>query len=214
MSTHELIELQGLAKRYGRKVTLQFPELTINQSDRIAVRGGNGSGKSTLLRIIVGLTRPDSGRARYMPASRTLRIGYLPQEGGLYRDLDVEQNLRVFRRLLGKPADDGPGTELAELLGISVSSGKKVAEFSGGEQKLAAIYCLLCSGAGALVMDEPFASLGDVEQERARKALLAVWERYAFLIASWHVSELSDLLSDWTRVVTLNGGVADATALV
>src|SRR5512139_2317660 len=101
----ELIEVQGLAKYFGRFTALRDLRLSVPEGQFIALFGRNGAGKTTFLRILAGLTRPSAGRVRIhsgKPGSQTARAatGYLSHNTALYLDLTALENLRFYARLL------------------------------------------------------------------------------------------------------------------
>src|SRR5215210_9461224 len=87
-----VLEVDGLSKSYGERAALREVSLELGRGELLAVLGPNGAGKTTLLSILAGITRPDSGRIERANG----RLGWVPQQAGLYRRLTVAENLRLF----------------------------------------------------------------------------------------------------------------------
>ena len=214
MTNEMVIHLMKIEKRYSGIVALRVPELELCAGDRAIIVGENGSGKSTLLRILAGLTRISSGTDHRSTKWRDMPIGYLPQEGGIYRDLSIRQNLAVFERLFGSPSDASQRTRIAALLGLSEMLDRRVNNLSGGFRRLAAIYCLLTSGAEVLFLDEPFASLDQAKQGAVEKALHDSATRFSLLVISEHLNNFraGGQGALWSRTVQLRNSVNASNA--
>lgn len=157
----ELIRLDHVRKRYGRQSVLGIDELTIRDGDRIMLSGSNGAGKSTLLKLLAGIVPADSGRIWTAPALRGEPLGFVPQQGGLYGDLTVRDNLRLRRSLYGIGPVDARGRHYIEALGLTPLLGRRFSELSGGYQRLAAFACALHVEPRWMLLDEPFSGLDD-----------------------------------------------------
>jgi ABC-type multidrug transport system ATPase subunit len=168
----ELLEIRNGAKSYRGRTVLQISDLCLRTGERLLVQGENGTGKSTFLRIIAGLTRFDRGSLHRFSAWHSLKIGYLPQQGGIYGDLTIEENCRGFQRILGCPADQDRATFLSSQLGLTGQLAVRVDALSGGYRRLAAIYCLFNTAVDAAVLDEPLASLDRAKQAAVASVLL------------------------------------------
>ena len=202
MGDEWLLKIEGLEKRYGKQSALRLNELTLIASDRVIVSGTNGSGKSTLLRIVAGITRVSTGVRRAEIWAKT-PIGYLPQEGGIYKDLTVRENHQTFCRLMGSRGTSRAET-IADTLGISSLIEQRVGNLSGGHQRLAALFCLMASGARILILDEPFSALNSHKETAVRDSLKIVDPDLALLMISAHLDpgETIDNTA-WNRSVQL-----------
>jgi ABC-type multidrug transport system ATPase subunit len=209
MTEPPLLRITTGRKYYSRNVVaLSIEQLEIASGDRIIVSGQNGSGKSTLLRVVAGITNLDTGELIYSDRWRKLSIGYLPQDGGIYRDLTIFENQRIVQRLLGSPSDPARAAVVAERLGLSGFLHKTVSELSGGYRRLAAIHGLVSSGANALVFDEPFASLDHAKLFAIKDVLRSFAFGYCFMVISEHTESSHQIDDDisWTKRVTLARG--------
>lgn len=154
-----LVRLDNVAKRYGRESVLQISELRLWRHQTILLHGSNGSGKSTLLRLIAGISTLGGGNISYHPILKKARLGFLPQTGGLYHDLTVEQNLHLRRRLFGLAYLPAKNLWYLEETGLSALLHKRVVELSGGYQRLTAVAAVLHATPRWLLLDEPFTGI-------------------------------------------------------
>jgi ABC-2 type transport system ATP-binding protein len=149
----ELLAASGIRKRYGRKLVLEGVSLTVTAGEAVAVTGENGAGKSTLLGICAGLVRPDHG-----VVSVGGRVGYCPQEPGLFELLSADEHLTLFAPAFGlskeRALDDGHAL-LAEF-GFPSGDRSPVRQLSGGARQKLNLALALLGGARVLLLDEPY----------------------------------------------------------
>ncbi len=200
--TEVLLEIKKGEKRYSGAIALHIAEFEAQAGGRIITFGPNGSGKSTLLRVVCGLTSLDIGTIKRTERWSELRIGYLPQVGGIYLDYTVDENQQMFSRLLGGCVEPESCQELSETLGLTPYLFRRADELSGGFRRLAALYAILTSKANVIALDEPFSSLDAEMREAVMKVLRAVDRPDGFLIVSEHESVATQLnnLSGWKEV--------------
>jgi len=171
-----LLSLRNVTKSYGPQRVLAIDSLDLHRHESILLHGRNGFGKSTLLRILGGISGIASGSISRHPMLSRLRLGYLPQTGGLYADLTVRENLRLRRRLYGLVNMPPDGAWYIEELRLERYLDRRVSELSGGFQRLAGIAATLHSSPGWLLLDEPLNSVDSTAQKILR-------ERFAELAA-------------------------------
>lgn len=166
-----LLEAQGLAKRFGRRLVLDGAGLAIGAGELVGVSGGNGAGKSTLLRILAGLLPPDAGSLRI-----TGSIGYAPQALLLYGQLTVEEHFRYFAaaRGPGRPWRE-KGLELARRYRFTSWWQDPVETLSEGTKQKLNLALALATEPDLLLLDEPYSGFD--------------WE--AYLLFWDHAAELS-----------------------
>ena len=170
-----MLRVEGVTKRYGETVALDGVDLVIEPGEICALLGPNGAGKTTLASIVTGLLRADSGTVavdgRVLPDnhSRT-RIGFAPQELGVYLPLTVTQNLTFFGELAGLRGAElaRARDEVAEALTLTELLARKVATLSGGEMRRVHTAAAMLHRPPLLLLDEPTTGV-DV---RTRAALL------------------------------------------
>jgi iron(III) transport system ATP-binding protein len=160
------LEVTGLHKSFGDNAVLVGVDLAVDPGSFAAILGPSGSGKTTLLRLLAGFDRPDAGRVRI--GGRTVddggthvrsedrRIGYVPQEGGLFPHLTVAANIGFgLPRPERRRALDG----LVDLVGLGGLTDRYPHQLSGGQQQRVALARALAIGPDVVLLDEPFSSL-------------------------------------------------------
>lgn len=171
------ISLSQTVRRYGRREALRATSLELGPGDVAEIIGANGTGKSTLLRILVGFTRPSSGRVVFSKDFRGGRVILVPQTGGLYTRLTVLQNIEIMARLLGSAIEiDDRLVTSAHALGIADLMNTRVAYLSGGYQRLAGIAAAFAAQPDAIFLDEPLSALDEQAQQKVF-ALMQSWAR-------------------------------------
>lgn len=202
--TPPLLALRDVQKRYRHLQVLEIESLTIRSNEAIWLTGDNGSGKSTLLRILAGITLPTRGRVERSPNWRVLRIGYVPQRGGVYPNLTVAENLRLRARLFDRELDNKlAGGEVVQELGIGSLLDTPVSNLSGGYAHLCAIAAALCSSPEVLLFDEPFAGLDDDRSHAVLSLVSRMRWKYQLLVVVDH--EVRFPLEDFRKLKLVRG---------
>ncbi|MFW2340070.1 MAG: ABC transporter ATP-binding protein [Acidimicrobiia bacterium] len=205
-----MLEVSGVTKRFGELIALDGCSLALERGNILGFLGPNGAGKTTTMRIILGLIDPDEGEVGWdgRPIDRVtrLRIGYMPEERGLYPRMPLQEQLVYHGRLHGmaKTAANDEATRLLEMLGLADRTDSKIEELSHGNQQRAQLSVALMHGPDLLVLDEPFAGLDPIGVA-ALSAVLA--ERATSGAAVLFSSHQLDLVEDMCRdVVIVNEG--------
>ena len=148
-----LLRASAIVKSFGRKRVLDGVCLDARASEVVAIVGENGAGKSTLLRICAGLERPDSGSVRIGG-----RVGYCPQEPGLFELLSADEHLALFAPALGLSREGGlaEGRRLLGELGFPVDDRAQARRLSGGARQKLNLAIALLGEARVLLLDEPY----------------------------------------------------------
>jgi ABC-2 type transport system ATP-binding protein len=208
-----VIEVTGLAKRYGRRLALAGLDLQADPGDVLGLIGPNGAGKTTTIRILATLLVPDAGRAAVAGCdvvSDAIRlralIGYMPERFGLYDELSIEQYLHVFARVYGFPAARR-GSLVDGVLELTDLVGKRADRCEGlskGVRQRVFLAKTLLHDPQVLLLDEPASGL-DPQARIDLRALLSVLREQGktILIASHILSELERMCS---RVAVIEGG--------
>jgi iron(III) transport system ATP-binding protein len=179
-----LLEVQGVCRRYGNVTALDGVDLTVRAGSRTAVVGPSGSGKTTLLRIIAGFDAADAGKIiiaghvltdgpQAVPAHRR-SIGYVAQDGALFPHLSIADNIgfAIPRR---DPARDARITELMALVELDPEMlRRRPDELSGGQQQRVALARALARHPQLMLLDEPFTALDTSLRASTRKAVARV----------------------------------------
>ncbi len=177
--------------------------------------GRNGAGKTTTMRIVLGLAEPDAGEVHLngVPIDDVARrrIGYMPEERGLYPKMRVTDQLEFFGRLSGlEPADaQKAAAHWVERLGVADRAQDKVDELSLGNQQRVQLAAALVHGPDVLVLDEPFSGLDPVGVDVLAAVLREEADRGAAIVFSSHQLELVEHLCDAVTILDRGKVVAD-----
>ncbi|WP_035855133.1 ABC transporter ATP-binding protein [Cryptosporangium arvum] len=162
------LEFDGTTKRYGDVVALDDLSFAVRPGEIFGFVGSNGAGKTTAMRIALGVLAADGGAVRWRGAPITLeaarRIGYMPEERGLYPKMTVADQLEYLARLHGLSRVDARAAvvEWTDRLGIGERRTSEVGALSLGNQQRVQLAAALLHGPDLLVLDEPFSGLDPV----------------------------------------------------
>ncbi len=207
-----VVELAGVTKAYENKVAVNNLSLRIEAGQMFGLLGPNGAGKTSSIRMMMGITIPDSGRVSLFekPFERQSlnRVGYLPEERGLYRKMKVIDQLVFFGRLHGVTAEDARkrGTEWARRLEIADALDKKTEELSKGMQQKIQLITTLLHDPGLIVMDEPFSGLDPVNAVLVEQTLLRLKDEGRAILFSTHRMDQVEKLCE--SICLINNGQA------
>ena len=208
-----IARLENVTKTYGEVTALDHLDLNLHAGELLALLGPNGAGKTTAVKLLLGLAKPNAGRAvvfggnPVLPGSR-LRTGAMLQVARVPETLRVREHIDLFSSYYPRPL---PPEELLSLAGLSDVQDRLFGELSGGQRQRVLFALALCGDPDLLFLDEPTVGM-DVEARRA------LWQQIRKLIArgktvllTTHYLEEADALAD--RVVVLNHGkvVAEGT---
>ena len=197
-----MIEVQHVSKHYRAHTALDDVSITIERGRVFGLLGPNGAGKTTLIRMINNIIKPDSGTILFdgkpLSASDVVRIGYLPEERGLYRKMKVGEHAIYLARLKGLSSSEAKRRleSWFEKFGIMPWWDKRVEELSKGMQQKVQFVCTVLHEPELLIFDEPFSGFDPVNAELLKSEIIALRERGSTLIFSTHnmqsVEELCD----------------------
>lgn len=183
------ISLRGVSKQYGRQRALSGIDLVLRPGCPVTLLGKNGAGKTTLLKIIAGLTAPTSGS---LDIPSDIRIAYLPEDRGLYGQVDVATHLRYFAELAGVDAD-AAARQWLERLKIKHLARARVKDLSkGNQQKVQLATCLIDDPECAL-LDEPFAGLDPINLALMREVIREYSADHYVMLSAHHVDQIDGL---------------------
>ena len=207
-----VVELAGVTKAYGNKVAVCNLSLSIDAGQMFGLLGPNGAGKTSSIRMMMGITLPDSGRIRLFgkPFERKSleRVGYLPEERGLYKKMKVLEQLVFFGQLHGLTAEEARkrAIEWAKRMEIADALPKKTEELSKGMQQKIQFIASLLHDPGIIVMDEPFAGLDPVNAVLVERTLLELKDQGKAILFSTHRMDQVEKLCD--SICLINNGEA------
>jgi ABC-2 type transport system ATP-binding protein len=203
-----IVELQNIRKVYDTKVAVEGLSLTIEPGTMFGLLGPNGSGKTSSIRMMIGMTVPDSGTVSLFgqPFSRTLlhRIGYLPEERGLYKKMKVLDQLIFLGQLHGLTEAVARQRSLAwcERLEITEAIGKKTEELSKGMQQKIQFIAALLHEPEFIIMDEPFSGLDPVNAQLLMDTLVALRGEGKAILFSTHRMDQVEKLCDAIALIS------------
>jgi ABC-2 type transport system ATP-binding protein len=204
------IVLKKLRKTFGETVAVSDLDLTVPDGALYGVIGPNGAGKTTMIRMILSILFPDRGELTVLGRPSALeakdRIGYLPEERGLYRKMRVGEFLLYMARLKGM---SGAGIqrqvrEWLERVALGDAEHKRCEDLSKGMQQKVQFVAAVIHHPDLLILDEPFAGLDPVNQRLMRDLVLEEHRRGATVLFSTHIMVHAEQLCD--RVVMIHRG--------
>ena len=147
------LEASGISKSFGQRLVLDDVSLSVAAGEAVAIIGENGAGKSTLLRICAGLIRPDPGHV-----SVSGRVGFCPQQPGLFDLLSADEHLALFAPALDLSREEATrdGHELLAEFAFPTAERTQCRRLSGGARQKVNLALALLGGANVLLLDEPY----------------------------------------------------------
>lgn len=218
-----MIEVQHVSKNYRAHTALDNVSLTIERGRVFGLLGPNGAGKTTLIRMINNIIKPDSGTILFdgkpLSTSDVVRIGYLPEERGLYRKMKVGEHAIYLARLKGLSSSEAKRRleSWFEKFGIMPWWDKRVEELSKGMQQKVQFICTVLHEPELLIFDEPFSGFDPVNAELLKSEIIALRERGSTLIFSTHnMQSVEELCDDIALInqshLVLSGSVTEVRA--
>jgi ABC-2 type transport system ATP-binding protein len=207
-----VVELAGVTKAYENKVAVNNLSLSIDAGQMFGLLGPNGAGKTSSIRMMMGITIPDTGSISLFgkPFDRKSleRVGYLPEERGLYKKMKVIEQLVFFGQLHGLTAEEANtrATAWAKRMEIADSLTKKTEELSKGMQQKIQFIATLLHDPGLIVMDEPFSGLDPVNALLMERTLLELKDQGKAILFSTHRMDQVEKLCD--SICLINNGQA------
>jgi ABC-2 type transport system ATP-binding protein len=205
-----VLEIAGIAKRFGTRQALDDVSFVVEPGEVFGFVGSNGAGKTTTMRIVLGVLSADTGEVRWkgrpVDADLRRRIGYMPEERGLYPKMRVGDQLRYLARLHGLAGADAAASvaRWTERLGVAARLGDEVQKLSLGNQQRVQLCAALVHDPEVLVLDEPFSGLDPTAVEVMSGVLRDKADAGVPVIFSSHQLELVERLCD--RIGIIAGG--------
>lgn len=209
---NRIISVSGVTKRFGDVTAVRELSFEVPRGTVFGLLGPNGAGKTTTLRMILGIFLPDEGRISIFDGQEIEnakdRIGYLPEERGLYRRMKVGEVLRFFCEIKGvdKESARTRAQQWLERLGLAKWEEKKVEELSRGMQQKVQFIATIIHEPDLLILDEPFAGLDPVNVSEMKDIVLEQKSAGKTIILSTHIMEQAEKLCD--EICLINKGTA------
>ncbi|WP_245859827.1 ABC transporter ATP-binding protein [Methanosarcina spelaei] len=204
------VEFENVSKSFSEKNILENISFSVRQGEIFGLLGPNGAGKTTLIRLLLDIIRPDSGEIRVFgdflsPAAKN-RIGYLPEERGLYKKTRLLDMLVYLAQLKGIPENQARlnAESLLKSLELDQYKNKKVEELSKGMQQKIQFLSAIIHEPELLILDEPFSGLDPVNTKTVMVRILGLRASGKTIILSTHMMEQAQTLCD--RILMLNKG--------
>jgi ABC-2 type transport system ATP-binding protein len=218
-----LLEVENVVKQYSGHLALDNVSLTVPENTVYGLLGPNGAGKTTLIRIINCITAPDSGEVRLngkrLTPKDVEKIGYLPEERGLYKKMKVGEQALYLAQLKGMTKNDALKAlkYWFEKFEIHPWWDKKVEELSKGMAQKVQFVTTILHNPSLLIFDEPFSGFDPVNTDLMKREILSLRENGATVIFSTHnmlsVEELCENISLVNKSkIILQGNVAEIRA--
>lgn len=205
----QTVEIKNLIKTFGSSTAINDLSLNIEKGKITGLIGADGAGKTTLIRLIIGLMLPDSGEICTLglnpstqKAELNLKIGYMPQKFGLYEDLTVIENLRLYADLKNVPYDFD---KLLEFTSLKPFQDRLAGALSGGMKQKLGLACTLLGSPEFLVLDEPSVGVDPISRRELMKMVKDMITPETTVL--WSTAYLDEAHSFDTAVVLDNGRV-------
>ncbi len=215
MSPAAICSVRQITKTFGELRAVDGVSFDVAPGEILGFLGPNGAGKTTTLRMILEITRPDAGRVEWAGggALNRRRIGYLPEERGLFEDATVLAMLAYLGALRGM--DGRAASEAAkrwlERLGLADRAGSKVGALSKGNQQKVQFAGAILHGPALAVLDEPFSGLDPINQELIITLIRELRDQGAAVLLSAHQLNLAERLCDRFYLIARGRGVLEGT---
>lgn len=217
MSGETPLKMTGVSKWFGSFQAVRNLDFNVPQGSIVGFLGPNGAGKSTSLRMALGVLSPDRGEVSLLGAPPNLeslkRVGFLPEERGLYKKMSPRQIITYFARLKGMTSRDAKARadELLDMMGLGDFGRSRVTKLSKGMAQKVQILSALAHRPDFLILDEPFSGLDPVNQQALEDLIIDEHKRGATIVFSTHVMEHAERLCEKIVMMARGRKVFDGT---
>jgi ABC-2 type transport system ATP-binding protein len=218
MTTELVVEIDRITKRFSGHVAVTELSLAVPRGAVYGLLGPNGAGKTTTIRMIMNITIPDEGTVKLFGDElggrhHSARIGYLPEERGLYRKMKVRDTLiflaeakGVARAIAGRKAD-----EWLDRMGLGEWRVRKVEELSKGMQQKVQFIATMLHEPELLILDEPFSGLDPINQDVLKEIIVHLSRAGTTVIFSTHQMDVAEKVCDHVCIVARGKKVLDGS---
>lgn len=209
------VELLGVSKKFGSHQAVHPMDLSVPTGSIYGFIGPNGSGKTTTMRMILRIYQPDTGSVHVLGSdqgnSADDRVGYLPEERGLYRRMTVRRVLRYFAQIKGLRNPDENIQRWLKQLGADQWQKKRIDQLSKGMAQKIQFISAVVAYPQLLILDEPFSGLDPVNMEVLRDAVLRLRDKGTTVIFSTHDMSMAEQLCDRVCMIFEGNKVLDGS---
>ncbi len=210
-----MIVLDKITKTFGKTLAVDALSLAVPQGSVYGFIGPNGSGKTTTLRMIMNIIYPDAGEIRVfgerLRGACTDRIGYMPEERGLYRRMKVRELLRFYGKLKNGKDVKADVDRWLEEFGLSEWAQKKVVTLSKGMSQKVQFIATVVAQPDIVILDEPFSGLDPVNADVLKDAVLQLQSQGTTVIFSTHDMNVAEKMCDFIFMIFKGKKVLDGT---
>jgi ABC-2 type transport system ATP-binding protein len=210
------VRLEGVTKRFGKHTAVSSLNLEIPRGVICGLLGPNGSGKTTSIRMIMGILHPDEGRVDLFGGDpdeiRRTKVGYLPEERGVYRKMKCLDLVLFLAEIRGVPRSEGRqrGMQWIERLGLGEWADKRVEDLSKGMQQKIQFIGTVIHDPELLILDEPFSGLDPINQDVLEEIVLDFHKRGTTILFSTHLMDQAERLCERVCLISKSRKVLDA----
>jgi ABC-2 type transport system ATP-binding protein len=211
------IELRGVSKTYDTFQAVKPLDLVVPRGATYGLLGPNGAGKTTTIRMILRILEPDTGSIRILGQPQSQegldRIGYLPEERGVYKRMKVRALLSFFAELKGvHPRDSRPRiARWLERMELADRADSKLQELSKGNQQKVQFIGSILHEPEIMILDEPFSGLDPINQRVLREIITELKTAGRTIIFSTHIIEHAERICDHVAIIARGSKVAGGT---
>jgi len=210
-----MLSIRNIVKQYAGHTALNDVSLEVETGQIFGLLGPNGAGKTSLIRIINQITAPDSGEVYFggerLNQSHIERIGYLPEERGLYKKMEIGEQMIYLARLKGMNKEEATKRLKAwfEKLGMETWWKKKIEELSKGMQQKAQFVATVLHEPDLIILDEPFSGFDPVNAELIKEEILELNRKGTTILFSTHRMESVEELCDSIALLNQSRKILD-----
>ncbi|MCK5820734.1 MAG: ATP-binding cassette domain-containing protein [Bacteroidales bacterium] len=210
-----IIELDNITKTYGSHKAVDDLTLHVPKGSIYGFIGPNGSGKTTTIRMIMNILYPDNGNIKLfgqeLIGSRLEKVGYLPEERGLYKKMKVKELIKFHGELKGVADLDRLADEWLEKFDLTRWADKKVEALSKGMSQKVQFIVTIIDMPEIIILDEPFSGLDPVNAEIIKEVILKLRDQGSTIIFSTHDMSVAEKMCDYIFMIYKGKKVLDGT---
>jgi len=210
-----IIELNRITKSFNSHIAVDNLSLQVPKGSIYGFIGPNGSGKTTTIRMIMNILYPDSGEVRIFGrehlGSHLNKIGYLPEERGLYRKMKVKELICFYGELKNVPKPSREADFWLEKFDLAKWYNKKVEALSKGMSQKVQFIITIINRPDIIILDEPFSGLDPVNAEIIKEVILELQDKGATILFSTHDISVAERMCDFIFMIYKGKKVLDGT---
>jgi ABC-2 type transport system ATP-binding protein len=210
MCAEQAVEVSHVLKRYGDKAVVNDLSFTVNQGEIFGLIGPNGAGKTTTIRMMMDIIKPDSGQitflGKHLDDNSKNKVGYMPEERGLYRKLRVIDSITYLAELKGlsRQKAEQRAEELLKQTEMLQHKNKKIEELSKGMGQIIQFLVTVVHNPDLVILDEPFSGLDPVNTELLKSMFIDLKNKGKAVILSTH--RMNEIEESCDRILMVNNG--------